>query len=289
MLSTNLLCTLRISAQLAILAMACALLVGAGAASAAPISLLYVQQTAAGSLVHTAHRWQLVLRDPSPEITTFADRPARVGGSLSLQNFVKQWRAEFHHVAPNAALEIAGAPANRNIALIELGTPHRDARRDTITFDISPLKRTSATRLQTLARGADPLRTGSFGRATLFIDDGTSMQFPFAMGVSGTQNGSGFTLTFNQAQLTLSSTSESTFTSEQGMTYVYSPNAIMGSPISGGPALWSGNAVGWLGTIGGQPVTGYAVLQPGMTVTLQIGTGPQTTISSTGKFSIPIS
>jgi hypothetical protein len=131
---------------------------------------------------------------------------------MSLPGFVKQWRTEFHRVAPNAALEIAGVPANRNIALIELGTPHRDASRDTVAFNVKPLKRTSATRLQTLAGGADPLRTGSFGRATLFIDDGTSMQFPFAMGVSGTQSGTGFTLTFDQAQLTLSSTSESTFT-----------------------------------------------------------------------------
>ena len=109
------------------------------------------------------------------------------------------------------------------------------------------------------------------------------------MGVSGTQSGTGFTLTFDQAQITLSSTSESTFTSDQGMTYVYSPSTIMGSPMSGGPATWSGNAVGWLATIGGQPVNGYAVLQPDMTVTLQIGTGPRTTISSSGRFSIPIS
>jgi len=289
--STNLARMLRLFAPLAILASALALLVGASAASAAPTSLLYVQQTAAGSLTRTAHGWRLVLRDPSPEITTFADRPARIGGSLSLASFVRRWHTEFHSVAPNAALEISAAPANRNIALIELGTPHGDVGRNTVTFDVKPLTRTSATRLQTLARGADPLRTTSFGRATLFIDDGTSMQFPFSMTVGGTQIGSGFTLTFDQAQLSFSAMFQSTFISGQAMTYDYSQNTIYGSPINtAGPATsWSGNAVGYLATIGGQPVTGEAVLQPGMTVALQIGTGPQTTISSSGRFSIPIS
>jgi hypothetical protein len=67
------------STLLSVLASVLVLLFGDGAATATPASLLYVQQTAAGSLTHSDHGWRLVLRDPSPEITTFADRPARVG------------------------------------------------------------------------------------------------------------------------------------------------------------------------------------------------------------------
>ncbi len=290
-MSTSLPSMLRMSTTLAILASTLALLLSAGGASAAPTSLLYVQQTAAGSLTHGAHGWRLVLREPSPEITTFADRPARVGGSLSVAGFVTRWGNEFHGGAPNAALEIAGAPANRNIALLELGVPQRNARRGTVTFAVKPLKSTGAPRLQTLAAGADPLRASSFGRATLFIDDGTSMEFPFGLTVSGTQIGSGFTLTFDQAQLSFSSMFESTFIANQAMSFDYSQNTIYGIPTNTGvtASSWSGSATGYLATIGGQPITGEAVLQPGATVTLQVGTGPQTPITSSGKFSIPIS
>lgn len=278
---------LRISIPLATITAALALLVGAGAAPAAPTSYLYVQQTAAGGLTHTAHGWRLVLRDPSPEITTFADRPARVGGSLSITRFVARWRAEFRGSAPNAALEISGAPASHNIVLLELGRPTRNARQDTITFAVTPLKSIAATRLQTLARGADPLRAGSFGRASLFIDDGATMQFPFSMTFTGTSNGSGVALTFDQAQLALSPSDTSVFQSSEGMTFGYTPGSISVLPDAQDPDPWSATAVGFLGTIGGQPVTGYATVQSGATVSVTIGTGPATTISHTGTFSIP--
>jgi hypothetical protein len=281
---------LRLSTLLAVFATALGLLLAAAGAAAAP-SLLYVQQTASGSLTHTAHGWRLTLSDPSPEITTFADRPERVGGSLSLGGFLGRWGSEFHRVAPNAALEIAGAPENRNIALIELGTPHRDARRDAVTFDVIPLKSTRAPRLQSLAQGADPIWSARFGRATLFIDDGTSTEFPFSMSASGTQIGTGFMLTFDQAQLSFSPMFESTFISSRAMSYDYSQNTIYGIPTNTGVSAtsWSGSGVGYLATISGQPVTGEAVLQPDMTVTLQIGEGPPTTVSSSGPFSVPTS
>lgn len=148
--------------------------VGTSTASAQPAGSLYVAQAGAGSLRKTDGRWQLVLRRVSPRVTRFADRPARSGGSLPLRRFVSDWRAAFGDDAPNAALEIAGAPASRDVVLLELGRPRLDRRHHRVVMQAEPLRRIdrTGTALGALSKRSDRGARGRFGRASLFVDDG---------------------------------------------------------------------------------------------------------------------
>jgi hypothetical protein len=67
------------------------------------------------------------------------------------------------------------------------------------------------------------------------------MEFPFGLTVSSTQIGSGFKLTFDQAQLSFSSMFESTFIANQAMSFDYSQNTIYGIPTNTGvtASSWS--------------------------------------------------
>lgn len=275
--------------------LAATLALPAAAQAKGPVSTLYVQQASGGRIEHVAGRWRLVLQSPSRQVTTFTDRPERVGGSVSLPSFVSGWRAAFGSVAPNAALEIAGAPSSRDVALLSLGTPRRDARKNTVTYSVKPLTRTTATRLQTLARRADRIRGEHIGHVSLFIDDGgDSTTLLWALNVSGSSVGTGFQLSLGDGfALTLDGGMyETSFQSQQGMAFTVDPSDINGAPIGSGSTdlAWSGSASGFL-TAGSKTmaVTGVATLQAGVTVTLQIAGGPPTAISASGPFSIPVS
>lgn len=165
--------TVRVLTVLAVLAGA--LGAGAGAASAQqPAGQLYVVQADAGRLRHDADGWRLVLKRSVDRVSTFTDRPARVGATQSLKRFVAGWSRAFGDDPPNAALELNRAPASRDVALLELEKPRYDARRGTLTFRVRPLSGTRQSMLRELAARADRPGAGTFGRASLFIDDGSS-------------------------------------------------------------------------------------------------------------------
>jgi len=152
---------------------------GAGASAAAAQQppapgKLYVVQAEGGSLRHGADGWRLVLNGAVGRTTTFTDRPARVGGTQSLRRFVAAWSRTFGDDPPNAALQLDRAPASRDVVLLELQRPRYDARHGTLSFAVRPLKGTARPMLRALAKRADQGRAGRFGRASLFIDDGSS-------------------------------------------------------------------------------------------------------------------
>jgi hypothetical protein len=95
-----------------------------------------------------------------------------VGGSSPLPRFVSSWQADFGNVAPNAALEITNGPPSRDVALVELSSPHYDASRDLLTFRIRPLGTNSDPALAGLAQRADRGVQGGSRHASLFIDNG---------------------------------------------------------------------------------------------------------------------
>jgi hypothetical protein len=136
-------------------------------------SLLYVQETAGGSIQRLGHgAYRLRLTGISPRVSTFTDRPRRRAGSQGLEGFVRSWGANgFAADPPNAALVLDHAPASHDVALLTLSHPHYDRARQTLTYRATPLHgRDSA--LSSFARRADPLRAGGLGAASLFIDDG---------------------------------------------------------------------------------------------------------------------
>jgi len=145
--------------------------VGASAANPSD-GTLYVQQADGGTLTKSGGTWKLALRGPAARTTTFSDRPYRRGGSMALGGFVAGWKREFGRVAPNAALEITDGRASRDVALLELSSPRYDRSHDLLTFVVKPLRATSDLALGALARRADRGIHGSFGRSTLFVDNG---------------------------------------------------------------------------------------------------------------------
>jgi hypothetical protein len=138
-------------------------------------SLLYVQETAGGSIERLGDgAYRLRLTGVSPRVTTFTDRPQRRAGSQGLEGFVGSWGANgFAADAPNAALVLDHAPASRDVALLTLSHPHYDRARQTLTYRATPLHGRE-TALTSFARRADPIRAGELGGASLFVDDGGS-------------------------------------------------------------------------------------------------------------------
>jgi hypothetical protein len=162
----------RVLCALLVLAIALAVPTVAGAA---PVTTgtLYVQQAANASLVRSGTAWKLVLDRPDAHVIAFADRPARTGTAVRVSSFVGGWPATFGGDPPNAALEVEGAPASRDIALLELSAPRLSRGGRRLTYRARPLTATSAS-LDGLAKRADRGISGHLGRVTLFIDDGAS-------------------------------------------------------------------------------------------------------------------
>lgn len=91
-----------------------------------------------------------------PLVVYFSDRPARIAGHISLQDFATMWSKganSFAMDAPNAQLSILGqSPGTQAI----------------VTLSDLEISGTSATfRVETL----DGTIPGTFGQATLFLDD----------------------------------------------------------------------------------------------------------------------
>lgn len=163
------------------LALALAALAPAGQAAsgkrAGPGSLLYVQQTEAGSLRQLdSGGFVLQLTGVSPRVSTFTDRPRRRAGSKGLSSFIRGWsKAGFAADPPNAALVLDRAPRSRDVAMLTLSHPRYNRRQQTLTYRVKPLRGKGAGALAALAallKRADPVRAGAFGSASLFVDDG---------------------------------------------------------------------------------------------------------------------
>lgn len=139
----------------------------AGEASA-PSQRLWVQAATGGSLTEGA--------DGSFEITLegvgttlwFDDRPARRAGSTPTATFVEGFEATFGTDPPNAVLEVVGPDdGDRRLLPVELTAASMDG--DAVRYTATPLDGLPPT-VDASDDAAAP-EPGSFGPATLFIDD----------------------------------------------------------------------------------------------------------------------
>src|SRR5262249_7410324 len=126
---------------------------------------------AGGSLEPAANGLRLVLRRPYTKVTTFLDRPGRLGSEQTVSSLVDGWNDAFGKVAPNAALQIDGAPPAHDLVLLELDPPRYDRAKKPLTSTARHLAKTQTVHRRTLAREAEARVARHFGRATLFIDD----------------------------------------------------------------------------------------------------------------------
>jgi hypothetical protein len=154
---------------------------------------LYLLQSEGGSL--SANK--LVLRGVQPGVTTFTDRPRRSAASIPTAKLASGWGRTFGDVAPNAALDVQGAPKDRDVALLELRRPRYDTKTDTLTFTVHRLDHTGDTALEEFDRRADGDAVRNFGATSLFVDSGgeeaaevtlqvhTSMEGPVTLNFDG--------------------------------------------------------------------------------------------------------
>lgn len=124
---------------------------------AASDSLLFVQNASGGSLNDQGDGTLRLTLTGNGRTLFLSDRPARVTGSSTAEEFVNTWAPYgFDADAPNAILETAEGGVVLATAL-ELFSPSYDAATDRLIFTVRPL--------------AEVDISGDFGSATLFIDN----------------------------------------------------------------------------------------------------------------------
>lgn len=144
--------------------------VGADTASLSSLpsndSLLFALQADSGELEaiegSTDFAYTLTLDHTARQTTWFSDRPARDGGTISTDALVAGWAGlGFEDVPPNAVLTIADGNSEGPL-IVELGVPTYDRESRTIRIAV-----------QLIGRTDDDGVAGSFGAASLFIDNAT--------------------------------------------------------------------------------------------------------------------
>lgn len=138
----------------------------------AKVSLLYVQTAGSGTFEPVAgstNKFRLVLNDVAPSVVYFSDRPNRLAGQVSTEQFLKKigFGGELD---PNAAIEIEAAPSESDLIVAALSKPAYDARSRTLSYQITVLD-TARAGLASFSKQMDKRLPARFGSVALFIDD----------------------------------------------------------------------------------------------------------------------
>jgi hypothetical protein len=116
------------------IALACLVLAGPGPVQAAKQKpmLMFVQLAESVSIDTTARTIRLV--NVAPQTVYFADRPVRLAGHITLENYMKEWTSKagkdnFAKDPPNAAISVyePGQP-DSTLAVVEIRDPKIDGK-----------------------------------------------------------------------------------------------------------------------------------------------------------------
>lgn len=109
-------------------------------------SLLFVLVAENGEIQQDVahHHYHLILTGVNPNLIYITDRPARQSGSFDMEYFIKQWtQGPFKQNPPNAVMQALrinkSVDHSINYAIV-LTHPQYDEKKQTIEFDIKPLK-----------------------------------------------------------------------------------------------------------------------------------------------------
>jgi hypothetical protein len=116
---------------------------------------------------------RLALTGVQPQVTWFSDRPAREAGLLPVSGLSEAFFAR--QVPPNAAVVIEGAPASRDVVVVELSKPRYDAKSHQLSFAAKQVAtdRVFAAvhpRLARFADRADAKIPARFAMSAVFVD-----------------------------------------------------------------------------------------------------------------------
>jgi hypothetical protein len=249
---------------------------------------LFVATTSAGSLTPTGgDTYRLVLRDPARDVTAFSDRPERRTSTERVRAFVRDWDARgFAADPPNAALVIDGAPASRDVAVLEISKP-RLARNGALSFTAKRVGSGVGGELSGLASRADARVSRGFGRASLFVDASAANEHKLAINVSGLPAGGLSMLQFGTERVDpfpSDASSHPIYVAQAGGELTLATNAIV---MSAGAAPLTANLVIGVSSITPGPITGTLVLPAGATMTVAVDGGAPVTLPA-GPFSLPV-
>jgi len=239
-------------------------------------SLLYVQETAGGSIERLgAGAYRLRLTGVSPLVTTFTDRPRRRAGRLGLESFVGSWKANgFAADPPNAALVLDHAPDSHDVALLTLSHPHYNRARQTLTYRATPLHGRD-TALASFARRADPVRAADLGAASLFVDDGGALS-TVSFTVSGVATSSTVQFrVFGGAVWSITSLSALSISGTFSISNLYATGSVLSLGLVPGSALNFGVSIPIEAPGTGAPMVEVTNLSGSITVAWPTDTGPQ--------------
>jgi hypothetical protein len=132
-------------------------------------SWLYVQRADAGSLEQAGEGYALTLRGVDPEVLAFTDRPERQTALLTVP-LMLETLFKGDQPPPNAAIELARGPEERDVGAFELHAPRYSRQGHTISYRAEVLEDVSGSGLSHLADRLDRRLPGRFGSASLYID-----------------------------------------------------------------------------------------------------------------------
>jgi len=115
-----------------------------------PTELLFVLVAGKGAINKSpkSKHYVLTLKDVTPEVIYFTDRPDRYTNKISLQKFLDLWKTgSFKKSPPNAAMQavrlyLDHKPSDKRSVnyVVELTNPQYDAKTKQVKFNITPLK-----------------------------------------------------------------------------------------------------------------------------------------------------
>ena len=121
------------------------------ATNAKNVSMLFVQTAHAGKITQASkNNYRVVLKDVSPYVTYFSDRPNRITGVMPLQKFLKVWDKGSDSLSidhPNVGIQAildATEPQQNNqmiTSILTLSNPRYDAENKTLTYDAKTLNK----------------------------------------------------------------------------------------------------------------------------------------------------
>jgi len=167
-----------IAVLLSVLVVACASTPSNTAPKNAAVSLLYVQTASSGTFEPVAgsvNKYRLVLNGVSPSVVYFSDRPNRMAGHTSMNDFLK--RIGFSgKLDPNAAIDIEGGAADADLIIAALDKPAYDAPSATLSYEVSILE-TPRAGLAMFSKRMDKRLPPRFGAVALFIDNAPCLNY----------------------------------------------------------------------------------------------------------------
>ena len=136
------------------------------------VSLLFVQEAQSGSLVPAVNgTWTLTLDGIVPYTLYFSDRPDRIAGFVTTDMFISNFTWS---VPPNAAITIPGGAAGQDTMMVTLSNPQYDLQAKRLVYTAALLDDYKGDKLKELNAKAGRTLPATFGRASIFIDNGNS-------------------------------------------------------------------------------------------------------------------